>query len=78
MVVTMEVLRPFVNISLFVAFFWFFGRNSVEKYLKGDVIISRNTDRTVDIIQPGKNYTNEVTRSITFHHNFTNIIYLQL
>ena len=51
----MEVLRPFVNILLFVVFFWFFGRNSHEKYLKGDVIISRNTDRMVDNIQPGMN-----------------------
>ena len=51
----MEVLRPFVNILLFVVFFWFFGRNSLEKYLKGDVIISRNTDRMVDNIQPGMN-----------------------
>ena len=49
----MEVVRPFVNILLFLAFLVFFGRKSLERYLKGDVVINRNVNKTVNISQPG-------------------------
>ena len=49
----MEVSRPLVNILLFVAYFVFFGRYSMKKYLKGDVVINRNTEMTDNVSPPG-------------------------
>ena len=49
----MEVSRPLVNILLFVAYFVFFGRYSMEKYLKGDVVINRNIEMTDNVSPPG-------------------------
>ena len=53
----MEVLRPFINILLFVAYLLFFGRVSIEKYLKGDVTINRNEFKKYNVIPPGTNDT---------------------
>ena len=53
----MQVLRPFINILLFVAFLLFFGRNSIEKFLKGDVIINRNVVEAFNISQPGIDFS---------------------
>ena len=50
---TMEVSRPFVSILLFVAYFVFFGRYSIKKYFKGDVVINRNIEMTANISPPG-------------------------
>ena len=53
--VTMELLRPFVNILLFIAYLLFFGKNSLEKYYKQDVIINRNLETPLNISPPGTN-----------------------
>ena len=53
--VTMEWLRPFVNILLFIAYLLFFGKNSLEKYYKQDVIINRNLETPLNISPPGTN-----------------------
>ena len=49
----MEVLRPFINILLFVAYLLFFGRISIEKYLKGDVTVNRNEYKNYNVSPPG-------------------------
>ena len=49
------VIRLIVNILLFLAFFFFFGRNSIEKYLKGDVTINRNEYKNYNVSPPGTN-----------------------
>ena len=72
----MEVVRPFVNILLFIAFMVFFGRNSLEKYLKGDVVINRNVNKTVNISQPGIMKINEVIQSVIISPQ--SHLYLQL
>ena len=51
----MEWLRPFVNILLFIAYLLFFGKNSLEKYYKQDVIINRNLETPLNISPPGTN-----------------------
>ena len=53
----MEVVRLIVNILLFLAFFVFFGRKSMEKYFKGDVTINRNEFKNYNVIPPGTNDT---------------------
>ena len=51
--VRMKLIRPFINILLFLAYFIFFGRYSIKKYLKGDVVINRNVEMTDNISPPG-------------------------
>ena len=51
----MEWFRPFVNILLFIAYLLFFGKNSLEKYYKQDVIINRNLETPLNISPPGTN-----------------------
>ena len=51
----MEWLRPFVNILLFIAYLLFFGKNSLEKYYKQDVIINRNLETPLNTSPPGTN-----------------------
>ena len=64
----MQVLRPFINILLFVAFLLFFGRNSIEKFLKGDVIINRNVAEAFNISQPGIDFSSlAITETSTFY-----------
>ena len=49
------VKRPIVNILIFVACLLFFGKNSLEKYYKQDVIINRNLETPLNISPPSKN-----------------------
>ena len=54
----MDLIRPFINILLFLAYFVFFGRYSIKRYLKGDVVVNRNTEMTDNISPPGKKLIN--------------------
>ena len=54
----MDFIRPFINILLFLAYFVFFGRHSIKRYLKGDVVVNRNTEMTDDISPPGTKLIN--------------------
>ena len=52
----MDFLRLFISMLLFVAYFVFFGRYSMKKYLKGDVVVNRNTEMTDNISPPGTKF----------------------
>ena len=46
-------VRLFLNISLVIVYIFTFGKNSVEKYLDGGVIISTKTIQDTEIEPPG-------------------------
>ena len=52
----MDFIRPFINILLFLAYFVFFGRHSIKRYFKGDVVVNRNIEMTDNISPPGTKF----------------------
>ena len=52
----MDLIRPFINILLFLAYFVFFGRHSIKRYFKGDVVVNRNIEMSDVISPPGTKF----------------------
>ena len=49
-------VRLFLNISLVIIYIFTFGKNSLEKYLDGGVIISTKTIQATEIDPPGMDH----------------------
>ena len=51
----MRSSRIVINVALLIIFILYFGKNSMDKYFHGGVVISRDEEKTYNITPPGVN-----------------------
>lgn len=59
-----------LNISLVIIYIFTFGKNSLEKYLDGGVIVSMKTIQDTEIEPPGTDISNISNKLSNKPHNF--------
>ena len=71
-------VKFFLNISLVIIYIFTFGKNSLEKYLDGGVIISTKTIQTTEIDPPGMDISSNIFKLVPRNINTERIAYVIL